>query len=229
MTAEQRRLYEEFLAASRQGLLKKVELEGQNKHRLAIFEVLLRLRQIACHPLLVGHLTSENCGSGKMDALFMDLEAIREEGKKALIFSQFASMLHLIARELSAQGIPFCLLEGATVNREEEVRRFQEDPNVPIFLMTLKAGGVGLNLTAADYVLLYDPWWHEAAEAQAISRAHRIGQKKPVLAKRYIVAESVEEKLLTLKKAKKALFSSLIEGDLSGPELSLDDLAFLLK
>jgi SNF2 family DNA or RNA helicase len=221
MASAQQTAYDTFLSTSKKGLLKK--------NRMEIFEILLRLRQITCSPLLVSHLLPEPIAeSGKLEALFLDLETIREEGKKALVFSQFASMLHLIGKKLQEDNIPYCLLEGATIDREKPVTQFQEDPNIPFFLISLKAGGVGLNLTAADYVLLYDPWWHEAAESQAISRAHRIGQTKPVIAKRYITACSVEEKMLKLKKAKSALFQDLLEGDLTGPALTEEDLDFLL-
>ena len=229
MPPSQRTLYDQFLAATRQGVLKKVHAEGSGKHKMEIFEALLRLRQIACSPLLVSslfpHAEEE---SGKLQALFMDLESIREEGKKALIFSQFSSMLHLIAKKLQEQDIPYCLLEGETKDRETQVRKFQDDPDIPFFLLTLKAGGVGLNLIAADYVLLYDPWWHDAIDAQAISRAHRIGQTKPVIAKRYITIESIEEKMLTLKKAKATLFSNLLENDPIG-SFDEQDLFFLLE
>ena len=159
MPASQRKIYDSFLAATRQGLLKKIQKEGTGKNRMEIFEALLRLRQIACHPLLVSHLVENSNESGKMEALFLDLEAIQEEGKKALIFSQFSSMLHLIAKRLQEKNIPYCLLEGATKDRETPIKEFQENPALPFFLITLKAGGVGLNLTAADYVLLYDPWF----------------------------------------------------------------------
>lgn len=220
MPPPQRCAYETFLAASKKGL---------KKNRIEIFEILLRLRQITCSPLLVSHLLEEpTAESGKLEALLLDIETIREEGKKALIFSQFTSMLHLIAKKLQEDNVPYCILEGSTVDRETPVTQFQNDPNIPFFLISLKAGGVGLNLTAADYVLLYDPWWHEAAESQAISRAHRIGQTKPVIAKRYITVGSVEEKMLKLKKAKSDLFKDLLEGDLADGTLTEEDLEFLL-
>lgn len=207
MDEGQRNTYERFLSDAKQGILKKVSLDGLSKHRMEVFETILRLRQIACHPALIGQDTP----SAKLEALLADIETIMDEGKKALVFSQFSSMLHLIAKELKERQIPFVLLEGATKDRESVVQSFQEDPKIPIFLISLKAGGVGLNLTAADYVLLFDPWWNEAAEAQAIGRAHRIGQTKPVIVKRYIAAESIEEKLLRLKAAKKALSDTIFE------------------
>lgn len=220
MTEAQAIAYDNFLSSSK---------KGPKKNRLEIFEILLRLRQMTCSPLLISHLLSEPTDeSGKLDALMLDLETIREEGKKALIFSQFASMLHLIGKKLQENDVPYCLLEGSTLDREKPVKAFQEDPDIPFFLISLKAGGVGLNLTAADYVLLFDPWWHEAAEAQAIARAHRIGQTKPVIAKRYITVSSVEEKMLKLKKAKSALFKDLLEGDLADSVLTEGDLEFLL-
>lgn len=219
MTENQKSAYTSYLANAK---------KSSYKNKLEIFEVLLRLRQIACHPLLVSHLLEGNSlESAKLQALLIDLEVILEEKKKALIFSQFASMLHLIARELTKKNIPFCLLEGATKNREQEVQKFQEDPNIPFFLMTLKAGGVGLNLTAADYVLLYDPWWHDAIDAQAIARAHRIGQTKPVIAKRYITAKTIEEKILQLKEEKNKLFKNLLDEE--ADSLSDADLDFLLS
>lgn len=225
MVPSQREAYDGFLAAKKQGLLKKIKLEGVSKHRMELFEALLRLRQIACSPLLV--FPEGNVESGKLEALFLDLISIYEEGKKALIFSQFASMIHLIGNKLREEKIPFCLLEGATIDRQTPVQKFQEDPTIPFFLLTLKAGGVGLNLTAADYVLLYDPWWHDAIDAQAIARAHRIGQTKPVIAKRYITTESIEEKMLTLKRAKTALFSNLLESQ--EPPLTDEDFEQLLE
>lgn len=215
LSEEQRACYEEFLFAAKRGGL---------KNKIEIFETLLRLRQICCHPLLVGSTSS----SSKYEALLADIETIAEEGKKALVFSQFTSMLHLIANELKNRHIPYVILEGATTDRETPVQIFQNDPNIPIFLISLKAGGVGLNLTAADYVLLYDPWWNEAAERQAISRAHRIGQTKPVLAKRYVASETIEEKLLVLKKAKEQLAGQLIQEELGTEMLSFEDLASLL-
>ncbi len=217
MSEEQRGCYDNFLITARKSL-------KSGAKKIEIFETLLRLRQICCHPHLIGF----NAPSAKMEALIDDLLTIAEEGKKALVFSQFASMLQLIAKELKEKGIPFVLLDGSTIDREAPVKQFQQDPKVPVFLISLKAGGVGLNLTAADYVLLFDPWWNEAAEKQAIGRAHRIGQKKPVLVKRYIAKESIEEKLLSLKNAKEKLASQILDEALIGDALSLEELLNLL-
>lgn len=223
MPKEQLDAYETFLKDVKGGLLKKISLEGASKQRMEIFETILRLRQIACHPLLFGIEAS----SGKMETLLSDIETIADEGKKVLVFSQFTSLLTLIAKELKERKIPFVRLDGSTQDREEPVKAFQEDPTVSVFLLSLKAGGVGLNLTAADYVILYEPWWNEAAEAQAIGRAHRIGQTKPVIAKRYIAKESLEEKMLTLKAAKLNLSDQLVEDELNA--LPINDLVELLE
>lgn len=223
MPKEQTDAYETFLKEAKSGLLQKISLEGASKQRMEIFETILRLRQIACHPLLIGR----EAQSGKMEALLSDLETIADEGKKVLIFSQFTSMLNLIAKELKEQKIKYVRLDGSTLNREEPVKIFQEDPSITVFLLSLKAGGVGLNLTAADYVILFEPWWNEAAEAQAIGRAHRIGQTKPVIAKRYIAKDSIEEKMMSLKKAKLNLSEGLIDEE--AESFSLDDLMDLLE
>lgn len=150
-----------------------------------------------------------------------------QEKRKVLVYSQFTSMLALIAKELQ---FPFLYLDGsvAPADRAERVRRFQEDPEMPLFLLSLKAGGVGLNLTAADYVFLFDPWWNEAVENQAIDRAHRIGRLRTVIAKRYLVPDSIEEKMLHLKAEKRKAADALIEngGDFNWTE---EDLLHLLS
>ncbi len=201
MPEEQKKAYNRFLSGVQQNLLKKVQLDGAGKHRMEILETLLRLRQICCHPQLVNGMQTDQ--SGKLDALINDMQTIREEGKKALIFSQFTSMLTLIKNRCLQNDWSFCYLDGQTKNRGEVVNRFQNNPELPFFLISLKAGGVGLNLTAADYVLLFDPWWNPAIEQQAIDRAHRIGRKEAVIAKRYLCINSVEEKMHQLNCQKK--------------------------
>lgn len=230
MGSEQRRLYDQFLAGVRGNLLKKVAVEGVQSHRLEILEALLRLRQICCHPLLVSSLQEVPVAeSSKLDTLLQDIETVVAEGRKALVYSQFTSFLKLLSRALTERGIRFAYLDGTTKDREEGVRRFQEDPELPLFLISLKAGGVGLNLTAADYVLLCDPWWNEAAENQAIDRAHRIGRKETVIAKRYLTVESVEEKMMTLKAHKRSLVDHLLEDGSAPTTLSAEDLDFLFS
>ncbi len=225
MPASQRQLYDDFLAKTRQGVLKKVLLDGMQGHRMEVLEAILRLRQICCHPVLVDPTSAE---SAKLEFLLQDMETLLQEGRKVLIYSQFSSMLQLIAKAFRERCWTFCYLDGSTQNREAEVDRFQNDPSISAFLISLKAGGVGLNLTAADYVFIYDPWWNDAVEQQAINRAHRIGRRETVFAKRLLLAESIEEKMLKLKTQKKNLADDLLEGQIE-TSLSSDDFAFLLS
>jgi SNF2 family DNA or RNA helicase len=206
MGDEQRRLYDSYIEGIRTGLLKKVALAGASSHRMEILEAILRLRQIAADPRLVG----QEFQGAKIERLLLDVEEALQEKRKVLIYSQFTSMLALIAKELPW---PFLYLDGSVAPEERSLRvsRFQEDPEIPLFLLSLKAGGVGLNLTAADYVLLFDPWWNEAVENQAIDRAHRIGQKKTVIAKRYIAPSTIEEKMLQIKADKRGAAEALLE------------------
>jgi SNF2 family DNA or RNA helicase len=156
------------------------------------------------------------------------METVINEGRKALIYSQFTSMLSLIGKVAKSKGWNFCYLDGNTHNREKVVMEFQESSDIPLFLISLKAGGIGLNLTAADYVFLYDPWWNEAVENQAINRAHRIGRKNTVIAKRYLVAESIEEKMMKLKESKRSLVNDILDNELSNLNLNEDDFLYLL-
>ena len=212
MPPEQREIYDRFLRERRSIVLEKISEGGIKKARLEIFEILLRLRQLAIHPeLFPAYTNGEKIPSGKIELLLEDIQQIVEGKEKALVYSQFTSCLALIKKELDKQGIPYVYLDGSTTNRKEVVDRFQQDKEIPIFLMSLKAGGVGLNLTEADYVLLLDPWWNSAAEDQAIGRSHRIGRTKPVIAKRYISRETIEEKMLTIKKMKKDLAINLFD------------------
>ncbi len=230
MPEEQRSVYDQLLAGFKTGLLKKVEADGMSKHRMEILEALLRLRQVCCHPLLVSSLTEDIVpSSAKFDALLEDLETIIEEGHKVLIYSQFTSMLKLMAQAAQKKQWSYGYLDGSTTNREEVVTRFQEDPSQLLFFISLRAGGVGLNLTAADYVYLYDPWWNEAVEEQAINRAHRIGRQQTVIAKRFVVAESVEEKMMKLKAAKRLMIEDLLEAETVSAELTIADLQYLLS
>lgn len=230
MGSEQRQIYEDFLSGVKGNLFKKVEKDGIGKHRMEIFEAILRLRQICCHPLLISAQISNEAvlESAKMEALIQDLETVLDEGAKVLVYSQFTSMLTLIAKSIKEKGWKHLYLDGSTIDREKVVRQFQEDSSFPIFLISLKAGGIGLNLTAADYVFLYDPWWNEAVENQAIDRAHRIGRQDTVIAKRYVVMESIEEKILKLKAIKKSLVSDVLDHEMENLNLTLDDLQFLI-
>lgn len=227
MPLEQRKIYDVFYLQLKDGLLKNLSAENLNKHRMEIFEAILRLRQICCHPQIAISVLEGVCvkNSAKSDALFTDLEILLAEGQKAIVFSQFTSMLKLIAEKCAERGWSFSYLDGATKDRQSVVRRFQEDKTNQLFLISLKAGGVGLNLTAADYVILYEPWWNEAVENQAIDRVHRIGRLHPVIAKRYIFRDTIEERMMLLKETKRAIASSLFETEAG---FSIDDLEFLL-
>lgn len=233
MSESQKSLYTKFQKTLSQGLLKKIATNGTQKLRMEILEAILRLRQICCHPALVPQIADElgeksPLTSGKCDLLLEDIETLMSEGKKIVVFSQFSSMLTLLSKESRERGWQPLVLDGQTKNRMELVDRFQNDPSVSLFLMSLKAGGVGLNLTKADYVLLYDPWWNRAQELQAIDRAHRIGRKETVFCKRYVMKESIEEKILELQEKKSALIEALFEGEENATALSGDDLAELL-
>lgn len=230
MGENQRAVYDEFLSGVRRNLIKKVNAEGVAKHRMEILEAIMRLRQICCHPLLVTTLENQQGqDSAKLEMLVIDLETAVSEGRKVLVYSQFTSMLSLIAQKIKEKNWNFSYLDGSTKNREKVVTDFQDNPAIPIFLISLKAGGVGLNLTSADYVFLYDPWWNNAIENQAIDRAHRIGRKNTVIAKRYIVLESIEEKMMKLKAAKDSLAADLLDESLISANLSGEDLLFLLN
>jgi hypothetical protein len=225
----QRRMYEELREHYRTSLLQRVDEVGLGQSKIQVLEALLRLRQAACHPALFDP-TLTDAPSAKLDALMEQLSSIYEEGHKALVFSQFTSFLALAKKQLDARGIPYEYLDGQTVDRQKCVERFQNDPECRLFLISLKAGGVGLNLTAAEYVFLLDPWWNPAVEAQAIDRAHRIGQQKTVFAYRLIAKDTVEEKVLTLQSSKRELADAIINQDNSViGALTADDLKLLLS
>lgn len=225
MGDEQKLFYEEFLQTNKQKLKKKMADGAMTLHRMEILEVLLRLRQICCHPHLVdGSYSQEERASAKLEQLMQDLESVVGEQRKVLVYSQFTQMLSSIRVAIEARNISYVYLDGETKNREEVVNSFQQDPDISVFLISLKAGGVGLNLTEADYVFIYDPWWNEAAERQAIDRAHRIGRKGVLIAKRYVMAGTIEEKMMLLKEHKSELLSTLFDLGESTTPVSLDDL-----
>jgi len=212
MESAQRKLYNELRQHYRNSLLKRIELEGLAKTKIHVLEALLRLRQAACHPGLIDPKRSGE-PSAKLDVLLEQLREIIVEGHKALVFSQFTSLLRIVRDRLDSRGIVYEYLDGHTGNRQARVERFQNDLECQLFLVSLKAGGLGLNLTAAEYVFLLDPWWNPAIEAQAVDRAHRIGQFRQVFAYRLIARETVEEKVLELQKTKRDLAASIIGAD----------------
>ncbi len=208
MEPAQRKLYAKQRDYYRALLLGMIDDDGMSDARMKVLEGLLRLRQICNHPRLIDERFKGS--SGKFEALLETLETLRAEGHRALIFSQFVQMLTLVREALDHRGIPYAYLDGQTRNREEVVDRFQNDDSVPFFLISLKAGGVGLNLTAADYVIHIDPWWNPAVEMQATDRTHRIGQDKPVFVYKFIMRDSVEEKIVQLQDKKRELVEQVI-------------------
>ncbi len=229
MESEQRKLYNELRQHYRNVLLGRIDTEGLAKSKILVLEALLRLRQAACHP---GLLDRKHSGepSAKLDVLLERLREIVDEGHKALVFSQFTSLLSIVRERLDRNSIAYEYLDGRTRDRQARVERFQNDPNCPLFLISLKAGGLGLNLTAAEYVFLLDPWWNPAVEAQAVDRAHRIGQTKQIFAYRLIARDTVEEKVLELQKTKLDLATAIIGADNSlMRDLRREDLELLLS
>ena len=213
----------------RASLLQRVDRNGLAKSKMHVLEALLRLRQAACHPGLIDKKRSAD-PSAKLGVLMDHLREIGEEGHKTLVFSQFTSFLRIVRDRLDGDGMTYEYLDGATRDRQARVERFQEDPQCPLFLVSLKAGGLGLNLTAAEYVFLLDPWWNPAVEAQAIDRAHRIGQTHQVFAYRLIARDTVEEKVLELQKTKRDLAAAILEADGSViRNLRREDLEMLLS
>ncbi|MEN9836137.1 MAG: hypothetical protein RL011_2330 [Pseudomonadota bacterium] len=226
---DQQREYDELAAHYRDSLKKKIKSAGLGKSRMHVLEALLRLRQLACHPGLIDSARVTD-SSAKLDLLEDELQEVMDSGRKALVFSQFTSMLAIVKARLEAKGIVYEYLDGSTTDRKERVERFQNDPSVRVFLISLKAGGVGLNLTAADYCFILDPWWNPASEAQAIDRAHRIGQVNHVFAYRLIARGTVEEKILSLQAAKRQLVEGIIAEDGNVlADLSSKDLDFLFS
>jgi superfamily II DNA or RNA helicase len=209
---KQRRLYQELREHYRDTLLGRIEKQGLGKVKLQVLEALLRLRQAACHPGLIDRKRAKE-PSAKLEVLLARLLELREEGHKALVFSQFTSFLALVRAALDAAKVSYAYLDGKTRDRQAHVARFQTNPDCGLFLISLKAGGVGLNLTAADYVFILDPWWNPAVEAQAVDRAHRIGQGKRVFVYRLLAKETVEEKVAALQESKRGLAESIINGD----------------
>jgi len=219
----QRKLYLAELRRSRDQIQKTVEQEGLAKSKIHVLAALTRLRQICCHPELV----SSDAASGKTETLFELLDSLRADGQKVLVFSQFVQMLRLIEKECQVRQIPTYLLSGETKNRQGIVQDFQNDSNAAVFLLSLRAAGTGLNLTTASYVILYDPWWNPAVEAQAIDRSHRIGQTRTVNAYRLIAPGTVEEKIWDLQQRKAQTISDVLGEEGFARSLTKTDLDYL--
>jgi len=214
LTPDQRSVYQQVIEAGRKEVLAAVGADGLAKSRMLVLTTLLRLRQVCCdlRLLKLDNVNPANA-SGKLEMFGELLEEVIDGGHRLLVFSQFTSMLTLLQEKLTAEGIEFCHLDGSTTNRAEVVERFQTDATIPVFLISLKAGGVGLNLTGADTVIHFDPWWNPAVEDQATDRAHRIGQTRVVTSYKLITRDTVEEKILTLQNRKREVIQATIGGE----------------
>ncbi len=213
LTPEQRGVYQQVIEASRKEVLEAVGAQGLAKSRIVVLTALLRLRQVCCDLRLLNlENTDPATASAKLEMFGELLEEAIDGGHRVLVFSQFVKMLTLLKEKLAAEGVEFCYLDGSTTNRGAVVEQFQNSA-IPVFLISLKAGGVGLNLTGADTVIHFDPWWNPAVEDQATDRAHRIGQSKVVTSYKLITRDTVEEKILLLQNRKREIIQSTISGD----------------
>ena len=230
LTPAQADLYESVRAAMDVRIHEEIDRSGIARSQIYILDALLKLRQVCCHPaLLKTEAAAAVKESAKLEALMDLVEPLAAEGRRILVFSQFVTMLNLISARLKKEKIGHLLLTGQTQNRGDLVREFQSGA-APVFLISLKAGGTGLNLTAADTVIHYDPWWNPAAEAQATDRAHRIGQQSTVFVHKLICEGTIEERILELQKRKATLIAGLLDGSsgsLAG--ITAEDIDFLLS
>ena len=222
---QHRKIYQTHLQRERQKVLGLIG--DMNAHRFTIFRSLTLLRQLSLHAGLVDD-AHRDLQSAKIDALLEHLREVAAGGHRALVFSQFTGFLGMVRDRLDADGLPFCYLDGQTRNRPAEIERFKSG-TAPVFLISLKAGGFGLNLAEADYCFLLDPWWNPATEAQAVDRAHRIGQTRNVIVYRLVARDTIEEKVMALKARKAKLFSDVMDrGNVFSTALDADDIRGLL-
>jgi SNF2 family DNA or RNA helicase len=221
---EERALYDAIFAATQNDVVKQLKAGGSV---IAALESLLRLRQACCHPALVPGQQADS--SAKLRRLLASLEQVAADGHKALVFSQWTSMLDLVEPHLKAANIAFTRLDGSTRDRQAVVAEFQADAGPPVMLLSLKAGGVGLNLTSADHVFLLDLWWNPAVEEQAADRAHRIGQQRPVMVYRLVAKDTVEERILLLQQQKREIAEAALSGADRAGSLTREDLLALLE
>ncbi len=216
LSDEQREVYRAVLAQGRRDVFDESGKAAKGKNRIAVLTTLLRLRQVCCHLDLLPSGDDKRKWkepSAKLDRTFELIDEAIDGGHRVLLFSQFVSVLHLLRDEAKRREVKFCYLDGQTKDRQTEVDRFQNDAGIPLFFISLKAGGTGLNLTGADTVIHFDPWWNPAVEDQATSRAHRMGQARRVQAYKLIAAGTVEEKIQALQARKKELFEASLGGD----------------
>jgi SNF2 family DNA or RNA helicase len=229
MTDDQRRIYEEEKSLARNSILENLEDVGMEHSAIMVLQALTRLRQIANHPDMIGE--HEGIDSGKFSEVCRNVESVISEGHKVLMFSSFVKHLDLFRKHFDSEGIQYAWLTGSQTQQQRKtaVQTFQNKPNCPLFLISLKAGGVGLNLTAADYVFILDPWWNPAAELQALNRAHRIGQDKSVFVYRFISSDTIEEKIQRLQVRKRALAETFVSSNNPLKELSREELMELFS
>lgn len=227
MTDEQFKVYDEEKSAVRNSILKSIASSGREKSAIVVLQGLMKLRQLSNHPVMANE--EYDFGSGKFETVLQDMESVIAEGHKILVFSSFVKHLDLYAEELRQKRVRFTMLTGASTQREKIVNSFQNDPEIKIFLISLKAGGVGLNLTAADYVFILDPWWNPASEMQAMNRAHRIGQHKSVFVYRYITSNSIEEKIVKLQEKKSQLADIFIASNNPLKDIDLQEILNIIE
>ncbi len=227
MTDEQGEIYEKEKSSIRNSILKNHESSGLEKSAIVVLQGLMKLRQISNHPVMA--YEDSAAGSGKFETVLHDIESVISEGHKILVFSSFVKHLELYSDVLARKRIRYSILTGASVNREKIVNGFQNDSLNRVFLISLKAGGVGLNLTAADYVFILDPWWNPAAEIQALNRAHRIGQDKSVFVYRYISTGSIEEKIIRLQEKKSNLADAFVRSNNPLRDIDIDQILEILE
>jgi SNF2 family DNA or RNA helicase len=228
--SDQAQLYETIRVSMEKSVRESIKTMGLAKSHISILAALLKLRQVCCDPRLLKIEEAQKVKeSAKLEMLLELVEELREEGRRILVFSQFTSMLEIIEEQMIKSETPYSLLTGSTLKRQEQIDKFNTG-ETEVFLISLKAGGVGLNLTTADVVIHYDPWWNPAAQDQATDRAYRIGQDKPVFVYKLIVQNSVEEKIVQMQEDKKALADALYEGKEQGFEkMDEKDLLALFK
>ena len=214
MNTAQRKLYNSLKAKVKQDLEEAIEEQGVAKSRFQMLDGLLRLRQMCNSPLLINNsFTGANAESVKINTLIESLTEALDQKHNALVFSQFVSLLKIVRKELDKRNIKYAYLDGSTTKRQAEVDKFMNNDEIKIFLISIKAGNTGMNLTKADYVYILDPWWNPAVEAQAIDRTHRIGQKNQIFAYKLICKNTIEEKILKLQEKKKSLADDIIRTD----------------
>jgi SNF2 family DNA or RNA helicase len=230
LTEMQQELYRSYAESARNELVKLVERDGFDRVQIHVLATLTRLKQICCHPAIFAKEKAEPGDSAKYEMLLELLQTLIEGKHKTVIFSQYTSMLQIMREDFEKKGIAFAYLDGSTKNRLEIVKQFNDDPHLPVFLVSLKAGGTGLNLTGADTVIQYDMWWNPAVENQATDRVHRMGQKKNVSAYKLITLNTIEEKIAEMQKRKKGLVKKVVSCDDEAiAKLTWEDVLELLR